>query len=490
MNERRKAWIDRIEACGRTVAMFDGALYGAERDAYIVQSKAVINAHYYESCRFEQARVAHCLSLGTPVISERTPKTLPHEAFEDSVLWLQGEELEQFFTEDFATPAYYEAMVGALERFRAQDPIAEYADMLGFARGYAGEMSRRLPSGPWQPTLINLGSGKDYHPGWLNLDIVARTEPDLLLDLAQPLELPLRAATPTQGELLLEEGSVELINANNVLEHVPDLVTLMGNCLKLLKLGGEFRIEVPYEHARSAWQDPTHVRALNENSWTYYTDWFWYLGWYEHRFEIASSTYLDERVQPCEQGQPRSCACRCARSRPRRPSACTPRRCSRRCASPTIRSSWRFRRPRRATCMRCARRWRSTAEARDEQLLRRPQPQAAAGDSGRREARAGTRLRQRPARPPLQGAAPGRDWWGVELMADAAATAAQHLDRVFQLDLDRADLAQLEGGFDTIVIGDLLEHVREPARLLESLYDPPRPARRSSAACPTWRTCR
>lgn len=66
---------------------------------------------------------------------------------------------------------------------------------------------------------------------------------------------------------------------------------------------------------------------------------------------------------------------------------------------------------------------------------------------------------------------PGVTWWGVELMADAAATAAQHLDRVIQLDLDRADLAQLEGGFDTIVIGDLLEHVRDPARLLESLYD-------------------
>ena len=66
---------------------------------------------------------------------------------------------------------------------------------------------------------------------------------------------------------------------------------------------------------------------------------------------------------------------------------------------------------------------------------------------------------------------PGVTWWGVEMSAEAAATAAQHLDRVVQLDLDRADLAQLEGGFDTIVIGDLLEHVRDPARLLESLYD-------------------
>lgn len=301
MNERRKAWIDRIEACGVNVAMFDSALYGAERDAYILQSKAVINAHYYESCRFEQARVSHCLSLGTPVISERSPLTNPHEAFEDSVLWLQGEELEQFFTEDFATPAFYEAARAGLERFRAVDPIEVYADVLGFAQGYAGEIGKRLDPGAWRPTLVNLGSGKDYQAGWLNLDIVERAQPDLMLDLAQPLALPLQAHTPTQGALLLEEASVELINANNVLEHVPDLVSLMGNCLKLLKTGGEFRIEVPYEHARSAWQDPTHVRALNENSWSYYTDWFWYLGWYEHRFEIAASSYLDERVQPCEQ---------------------------------------------------------------------------------------------------------------------------------------------------------------------------------------------
>lgn len=301
MNQRRKAWIERIEACGLTVSMFDGALYGAERDAYIMQAKAVVNAHYYESCRFEQARVAHCLSLGTPVVSERTPMTIPHEAFEDSVLWLQGDELEQFFSEDFATPAYFEVMYAALERFRAHDPIVDYADVFGFARGYACEVAKRLPSGPWKPTLINLGSGKDYHAGWLNIDIVERTEPDLLLNLAEPLTLPLRMKTPTYGELLLEEGSVEVINANNVLEHVLDLVTLVSNCLRLLKLGGEFRIEVPYEQARSAWQDPTHVRALNENSWIYYTDWFWYLGWYEYRFQVVTSSYLDERLQPCEQ---------------------------------------------------------------------------------------------------------------------------------------------------------------------------------------------
>lgn len=67
---------------------------------------------------------------------------------------------------------------------------------------------------------------------------------------------------------------------------------------------------------------------------------------------------------------------------------------------------------------------------------------------------------------------PGATWWGVELSPEAAATAAQRLDRVLRLDLDRrTDFEQLEGGFDTIVIGDLLEHLRDPARLLESLHD-------------------
>jgi len=299
MNERRRAWLGRIEALGLNVAVFDSALYGAERDQFIRQAKAVVNCHFYASSRFEQARVAHCLSLGTPVISERADNTRPHEAFEDSVLWLQGEELEQFFAEDFGTSAYFEAAYAALERFEAADPIEAYADLLAFAGGFAGAHHERRSQAPWQPTHVNLGSGKDYQAGWLNLDVLERALPDLLLDLAQPLALPYRAQSALAGPVCLEEGSVELINANNVLEHVPDLPALMGNCLRLLAVGGEFRIEVPYEHAPTAWQDPTHVRAMNENSWLYYTDWFWYLGWFEHRFELAASTYLDDKLQPC-----------------------------------------------------------------------------------------------------------------------------------------------------------------------------------------------
>ncbi len=300
MNPRRRAWIDRIEALGHSVSVFDGPLYGAERDHFIAQAKAVLNVHFYESSRFEQARVSHCLSLGTPVISERTAQTRPHPDFEESVLWLQSdEEVLQFFGEDFGTPTCFEAMRAGLERFRETEPIERYADLLAFAAGFGGEHGRRRETAAWRPTRINLGSGKDYRSGWLNLDVQDSTQPDLLLDLSQPLMLPLQLASPFAGPLLLEEGSVQVINANNVLEHVSDLATLMGNCLRLLALDGELRIEVPFERAPTAWQDPTHVRAMNENSWVYYTDWFWYLGWFEHRFELRASSYLDSQLNPC-----------------------------------------------------------------------------------------------------------------------------------------------------------------------------------------------
>ena len=302
MNPRRQAWIARIEALGLTVSLFDGPLYGPERDQFILQAKAVVNVHYYESSRFEQVRVSHCLSLGTPVIAERTPRTLPHPAFEDAVMWLEDGQLEQFFRDDFGTPAYFELMREALLRFEQADPIAAYRELLDFGTGFMRVHHERRPTQAWQPTCINLGSGKDYKPGWLNIDILDRAQPDLLLDLGRPVALPLRADTVQAGPVELEAGAAELVYANNVLEHVPDLPQLMSNVLALLKVGGRFVIEVPHEHAPTAWQDPTHLRALNEKSWTYYTEWFWYLGWFEHRFEIEQFGYLDDALRECAQG--------------------------------------------------------------------------------------------------------------------------------------------------------------------------------------------
>lgn len=125
--------------------------------------------------------------------------------------------------------------------------------------------------------ILNLGSGKDWREDCLNSDIQARVKPDWVCDISK---VQWGEVIETRfGQIKIEPGMFEKIVANDVLEHIPDLVSAMKNCLDLLAKGGKFVISVPYELSLGAWQDPTHVRAFNENSWLYYTEWCWYLGW-------------------------------------------------------------------------------------------------------------------------------------------------------------------------------------------------------------------
>ncbi len=303
MNPRREAFLDSVESSGWQVTRFDQPVYGPERDHFIRQSKAVLNCHFYETSRFEQARAFHSLSLGTPVISERRAATRAPAAFDDAVFWLEDGALGPFFASQFGSAAFFDSARAKLEGFRSQDPIESYADLLAFASGFYQACGYTRTHEPWRPRQINLGSGKDYKAGWLNIDILERAEPDIVLDLGSPVALPLDIRGCRGGQVRLEAGSVERVYANNVLEHVPDLPRLMSNVLNLLQDSGDFEIEVPYERALTAWQDPTHLRALNENSWVYYTDWFWYLGWFEHRFKIAAFEWLDDALKACDKPQ-------------------------------------------------------------------------------------------------------------------------------------------------------------------------------------------
>jgi SAM-dependent methyltransferase len=300
VNERRRRLIAQIEAAGRTVAAPRGLIFGPERDGLIAQAKVVFNCHYYETARFEQARVFHCLSMGTPVVSERAPSTAPPVQFEDSVFWVPTDEVGSFFADRFGAPGFADECRAKLASFSRHDVLDQYAQALASGLQEHGERAARMAPGPWRPLRLHIGSGKDYKPGWFNVDILASAQPDAVVDLAQPLSWPLRLSSELAGDVELQPGSLDCIFANNVLEHVPDLPTLMGNCLTLLRTGGELQIEVPYERATTAWQDPTHVRALNENSWIYYAEWFWYLGWFEARFQVQELGYLDGRLQPCD----------------------------------------------------------------------------------------------------------------------------------------------------------------------------------------------
>lgn len=136
------------------------------------------------------------------------------------------------------------------------------------------------------PRKINLGSGKDFRKDCLNIDIEARWNPDIIWDLSLPiLEGDFHIfETKRFGNVKFEKSIFDEIIAYDVLEHVGNLTICMRSCLDLLRLDGFIDIVVPYDLSLGAWQDPTHVRAFNQNSWIYYCKWYWYLGWTREKF--------------------------------------------------------------------------------------------------------------------------------------------------------------------------------------------------------------
>jgi len=139
------------------------------------------------------------------------------------------------------------------------------------------------------PLQLHIGSGKDFKYDFLNVDVNDYWKPDIISDLNVPFPQGEIALFETRrfGLIEIRKNTFQRIVANQVLEHIQNLTTAMRSFLDLLEMGGILEVSVPYDLSYGAWQDPTHVRALNENSWKYYTEWFWYLGWTEARFEMV-----------------------------------------------------------------------------------------------------------------------------------------------------------------------------------------------------------
>ena len=93
----------------------------------------------------------------------------------------------------------------------------------------------------------------------------------------------------------IESGCVREVECSHFVEHIPLANTPDGRDLlcafvdemhRVLVAGGRATIITPWYASVRAWQDPTHVRAFNENSWVYYCAWHWYLDWKDYRFEM------------------------------------------------------------------------------------------------------------------------------------------------------------------------------------------------------------
>lgn len=289
MNDRRSKILSMLRERGYHVKELFG-VYGKIRDSYISRSKIVLNIHYYSTNIFEAVRLSYLLNNSVFVITESSPfypwkgVPLPSVPYNELVAacayWLEN---------DVEREKMREKMAQAFESLYPMTKILFESLRSTSAHG-VGSLEGAAISGQSivsrVPRVLNIGSGKDFRNDCLNADCNSYWNPDIILDLCKPVEHQLVHQTERFGMVRLQLQYFDEIIAHDVLEHLSDLPTAMTSCLALLKDGGRFRIKVPYDLSYGAWQDPTHVRGFNERSWLYYTDWFWYLGWKEARFEV------------------------------------------------------------------------------------------------------------------------------------------------------------------------------------------------------------
>lgn len=103
--------------------------------------------------------------------------------------------------------------------------------------------------------LLDLGGGIDSPEGYTAVDVRGG---DVTADL--------------ERRWPFEDGSVGVLRAFDVIEHLRDPVHTMNEAYRVLAPGAFFFIRVPSTDGRGAFQDPTHVSFWNANSFWYYTD--------------------------------------------------------------------------------------------------------------------------------------------------------------------------------------------------------------------------
>jgi len=104
--------------------------------------------------------------------------------------------------------------------------------------------------------VLDLGCGRQKLAGSIGLDQYPFNGVDVVYDLNEPL--PFR------------DEEFDAVFANQLLEHVENMVNLVYEIHRILKPDGVFLAHCPYFRSSWAFIDPTHVRGFTINSMDYF----------------------------------------------------------------------------------------------------------------------------------------------------------------------------------------------------------------------------
>ena len=106
---------------------------------------------------------------------------------------------------------------------------------------------------------LHLGCGRNYMPGWVNVDI-GDVKKDFYFDLEKCPEKP----------SVFGDNTFTHMYCAHTLEHIKNILPLMEELYRIAKDGCVFIITVPHGSNDAAFEDPTHVRHFFEKSFLYF----------------------------------------------------------------------------------------------------------------------------------------------------------------------------------------------------------------------------
>ena len=136
---------------------------------------------------------------------------------------------------------------------------------------------------------INLGAGTDIRTDYINHDIAALKDIDVVHDLNQ-FPWPFKS------------NSAKEILALDILEHLNDFIKSMEEIERILEPNGKCKIKVPYWNSTSAYIDPTHKRGFHELTFSFFDPNKSYCKlrpyYTKARFYISSEVFVLSLFQP------------------------------------------------------------------------------------------------------------------------------------------------------------------------------------------------
>src|ERR1041384_4656756 len=106
--------------------------------------------------------------------------------------------------------------------------------------------------------ILDIGCGTHKTPGAIGLDSNPRTDADVIHDLNRvPYPFP--------------ANSFDLIIANQVIEHVDDVLAVVAELYRIARPGALIRLDTPHYSDIASYTDLTHKHHLTTESFAYFT---------------------------------------------------------------------------------------------------------------------------------------------------------------------------------------------------------------------------